>query len=120
MLEVLLAENGVVLADLPLYPIHVLRQATDRCDMVLLVTRSDPASLMAARAALTLMERAGVDKDRVGIVFVGPVPEEELPRFDQKVLGSVPAEAGSDDPAYHAIADMLRSAAQPAPKGGPT
>ncbi|MFQ6100209.1 MAG: response regulator [Anaerolineae bacterium] len=105
VLEALLAEGGVILVDLPLYPVQVLRQAANYCDPILLVTRSDRTSLAAARAALTQMQRAGVEENRTGIVFVGS--KEDVPEFDQKALGSIPAEAGPDDPAFQTLADLL-------------
>ena len=108
VLEALLAGGGIVLADMPLYPAPVLRQAADRCDRVLLVARSDRASLAAARAALTQMERAGVEESQTGIVLVGTEAEgQDRAEFGPEILGSVPAEADPDDPAFHTLAERL-------------
>ncbi|MDY7079510.1 MAG: response regulator [Chloroflexota bacterium] len=117
VLEALLSEDGIVLADLPLYPAQVLRQSADCCDLVVLVSQGDQASLMSARAALTLMERAGVEKNRTGIVLVAPIPEEGLPEFDREILELIPANAGPDDPVFHALADRLLNAAQSTSEG---
>jgi hypothetical protein len=108
VLEVLLAEDGIILADLPLYPAQVLRQAADLCNRVILVSPSDKASLAAAHAALTQMDQAGVEENKTGIVLLGREAEgEDRPEFGPEVLGSIPAEADSDDPAFHALAKRL-------------
>ncbi|MBU0704954.1 MAG: response regulator [Chloroflexi bacterium] len=117
VLDVLLAEGGFVLVDLPLYPASVLHRVADRCALVLLVTQGDPASLRRARSALTLMERADVEMERIGIVFIGSPTEEGPAELGREVLGTVPAEAGPDDPAFYALADRLRSLKQPPAEG---
>jgi CheY-like chemotaxis protein len=109
VLEPLLAEEGTVLADVPLYPVQVLRRAADYGALVLLVTRSDRASLMTARTALMSMERAGVEKDRTNILLVGSMPEEGLPGLDQEIAGSIPVEIEPDDPALHALAERVQA-----------
>jgi CheY-like chemotaxis protein len=114
VLNLLLTGGGFVLLDTPLYPADILRHTADRCDLVLLVVRGNPASLAAARSALTLMERAGVKIERISMVLVG-LSETDL---GQAVLGTVPAGAASDDPAFQTLADRLESLKLPAPKGG--
>lgn len=106
-LDVLLADGSFVLVDLPLYPIDVLSGVAGRCAQVLLVVRGDPASLAGARSALTLMERAGVEMERTGIVLAGPSADEGVAELGQEMVATVPAEAGPDDPAFHALADRL-------------
>jgi CheY-like chemotaxis protein len=106
VLDALLAEGRFVLVDLSLYPVDVLRQAANRCTGVLLVTAGDPAALAAARSALTLMERAGVEKEHTHIVFVSP-PAEGLADLGPEVLGTVPVAAGPEDAVFHALADRL-------------
>jgi len=108
VLDVLLAEGGFVLADLPLYPINVMHKAAACCTLLLLVIRSDPTSLAATRAAITLMQRAGAEAVRTGVVFVGPPAEGCPTELEQAVMGVVPAEAGPDAPAFRALADRLR------------
>jgi DNA-binding response OmpR family regulator len=111
VLDALLHEQDFVLADVPLYPVDVLRQAVDYCARTLLVTRSDPASLGATRSALTVMQRAGLDTERLGIVLIGtPAPEEEhVTALGHTVLGALPAGAEPDAPAFHALAEWLLS-----------
>lgn len=106
-LDVLLADGGFVLVDLPLYPADVLSGVAGRCAQVLLVVRGDAASVAAARSALTLMERAGVESERIGVVLVGSTAEGGVAELAQEVVGTVPAEAGADDPAFQALADHL-------------
>ena len=108
-IDVLLDKGGIVLADIPLYPADVLRQAVGVCAQILLVTRSDLASLRATHSALTMMQRAGVDAERIGIVAIGPLAPDErhVIGSDLLVLDTLPAEAGPDDPAFHALAERL-------------
>lgn len=112
VLDVLLAEGGFVLVDLPLYPADVLQRVADRCTLVLLTIRGGPASLAAARSALTLMERAGVEMAQIGIVLLGPPEGERTAELDQAVVGVVPADAQPDDPVFYALADWLRNMKQ--------
>jgi len=107
VLNALSTDGGFVLADLPLYPADILSPAADRCARILLVVQGGPTSLAAARSALTLMERAAVEMDRVGIVLVGQADEGTVAELGQEVVGAIPAEAGPDDPALQALADRL-------------
>lgn len=111
MLNTLLHKEGFVLADVPLYPVDVLRQTAGHCAQMLLVTRNDPVSLGATHSALTMIQRASVDMERLGIVFIGMLAKEPVPKLGQKVLGRLPAEARPDDPAFHALAGRLLSLA---------
>jgi DNA-binding response OmpR family regulator len=114
LLEALLAEGGIVLADLPLYPVEVLQETVNLCDRVLLVAQSDEAALAAAQSALTLMKRSGVDENRISVVLLGLESEEARAEFAQRILGLVPVEAAPSDPAFSALANRLRSELQPA------
>lgn len=105
--DALLSEQDWVLADIPLYSIDVLCQTADLCAQMLLVTRSDPVSLGATRSAMTMIERTGVDMQKLGAVIVGPSTEEHTTQLGRPVLGVVPEEATPDDPAFEALADRL-------------
>jgi two-component system cell cycle response regulator DivK len=107
-IDALLAGEGFVLIDLPLYPADVLQHVAGLCALVVLVTRGDTASLAAARSALTLMDRAGVGTGQIGVVFVG-APEAGAAELGPDVLGTVPAEAGPDAPAFQDLAGRLQS-----------
>jgi hypothetical protein len=50
------------------------------------------------------MERAGVKAERINMVLVG-LSETDL---GPAVLGTVPAEAALDDPAFQMLADRLK------------
>lgn len=108
VLDVLSAQEGFVLAHLPLYPADALRKAVSRCDLALLVTQAAPALLAAARAALTVIERASADENRIGVVLTSLDPDEQLPELGRAVMGLIPSEAGPDDPAFDELADRLR------------
>jgi DNA-binding response OmpR family regulator len=106
----LVDEFDFVLADVPLYPVDVLRQAAEQCAQLVLVTRGDPASLGATRSALTTAQRIGVDPERLGIVLVGsPDATGDGVELGHKVLGILPAGARPDAPAFHALAEWLIS-----------
>lgn len=113
VLNLLLPQGGFVFLDTPLYPADILQHTADLCDLVLLVVRGDLASLAAARSALKLMERAGVKTERISMVLVG-LSEADL---GQAVLGTVPAGAGPDDPAFRVLADQLERLKQPSSEG---
>lgn len=106
--DVLLAGEGFVLVDVPLYPADVLRYTASRCAQVLLVTQADPALLAGTHTMLRVMEQAGVDKDRISFVLVGLEPGEQPLKLGRAVLGTIPSEAGPDHPAFHELADQLR------------
>jgi DNA-binding response OmpR family regulator len=111
LLDALLTEGAFVLTSLPLdYPTDVLCQAASRCGHVLLITHSDPDSLRGTHAALTVLQRSGVDAHRIGVTIVGPMAEKGLPTFGQQVLCLIPAKAEPDHPAFHDLADWLRNA----------
>jgi CheY-like chemotaxis protein len=110
-IDALLAGEGFVLIDLPLYPADVLQHVAGLCALVVLVTRGDTVSLAAARSALTLMDRAGVGMGRIGVVFVG-APEAGAAELGPDVLGTVSAEASPDDPAFQDLAGRLQSLRQ--------
>jgi DNA-binding response OmpR family regulator len=118
LLDALLTGGAFVLFSLPLdYPTDVLCQTAGRCGSVLVVAASDPDSLRGAHAALTMIQRSGVDESRIGVVVViGPMAERELPEFGQQVLCPIPAKAGPDHAAFHDLADWLRSGAQSPPE----
>jgi CheY-like chemotaxis protein len=118
VLDALLAGGQFALVDLPLYPIDVLRHAASRCAALLLVTAGDPAALAAARSALTLMERAGVEKEHIRIVFVSPPPEEQAVDLGREVLGTIAATSEPGDPAFHALTDRLLGWAGRSTEGG--
>jgi len=108
LFDALQIEARFILASVPLdCPTDVLCQAAEHCTFVLLATRGDPDSSRGTLAALTMLGRSGVDRGRIGIVIVGPMATGP-PEFDQRMLCSVPAEAGADHPAYHDLADWLR------------
>ena len=107
-----------VLVDVPLYPVDVLRQAANRCTGVLLVTAGDPAALAAARSALTLMERAGVEKEYTRIVFVSSPAEEQMADLGREILGTVPVAGEPEDPALLALTDRLLGLVGRSTEGG--
>lgn len=115
VLDALLAGGGFVLADVPLYPVDVLHRVAERCSLIVLVVQRDAA---AARAALTLLERAGVEKEQIGVVAVGAEAGEGVSALNHEVLAVVPADATSDDPAYQALAARLAGDGQSSPEGG--
>ncbi len=106
LLDLLQTEGAFVLVDLPPYPIDVLSQAAGCCALVLLVTQSDAASLAAARSALALMERAGVAKEHIRVVFAGTA-DERAADLGREVLDTLPAQANFASPAFHTLADRL-------------
>jgi CheY-like chemotaxis protein len=106
--DVLLAGEGFVLADVPLYPADVLRYAASRCAQVLLVTQANPALLASVHTMLTVIEQASVDKDRISFVLVGLEPGEQPLKLGRAVLGTIPVDAGPGHPAFHDLADQLR------------
>ncbi len=108
LLDTLLRGGGVTLLDLPLYPADVLQQAAGLSERIILVVQDDAASLTAARSALMLMGRVGIDEARTGIVAIGAPAEERLAELQREVLGTIPAEARPDAPAFEALADRLR------------
>jgi CheY-like chemotaxis protein len=110
------SEEGLVLVDVPLYPADVVQHVAGLCSQVVLVTRGDTASLAAAQSALTLMERAGVAADRIGVVYVGP-PDEEAADLGSPVLSTLPAELQPDAVEFQALAGHLRDLAPSADRG---
>ena len=115
-IDVLSSEEGFVLVDVPLYPADIVQHVAGLCSQVVLATRGDAASMAAAQSALTLMERAGVEADRIGVVFVGP-PDEGAAELGPPVLFTLPVEPGPDDAGFQALADHLRDL-KPATDGG--
>jgi CheY-like chemotaxis protein len=110
------SEEGFVLVDVPLYPADIVQHVAVLCAQVVLATRGDAASLAAARSALTLMERAGVEADRIGVVFVGP-PDEGAAALGPPVLATLPAEPGPDAAEFQDLAGRLRDL-KPSTDGG--
>lgn len=108
ILNALRATADYVVADIPLYPIELVGQGARQACVILLATRADPASLAAARAAVRLMEHAGLDRERVRLVFVGRQPETTTPGLDVDVLGVVPEGAEVDHGSHEALAERLR------------
>lgn len=110
ILDALLAEGGSVLVDMPLYPADILQSAAERCDQVLLVTRTDSASLATARSALTLMERAGIDASHTRLAIVcSPGEEESAASLEREVVSVIPPDAQPDDPAFRDLAGKLQN-----------
>lgn len=106
-LEALLASGGYTLVDVPQYPIELLREASTRCALVVLVTAFDPVALGAARAALGMMDRIGLSSQQTGLVLIGAddAPQPDLGRV---VLAALPATADPTHPAFQALAGRLQ------------
>jgi CheY-like chemotaxis protein len=106
-LEALLASGGYTLVDVPQYPIELLREASTRCALVVLVTAFDPVALGAARAALGMMDRIGLSSQQTGLILIGAddAPQPDLGRV---VLATLPAAADPTHPAFQALAGRLR------------
>lgn len=117
VLDRLISSGAFVLADLPLYPPEVLQRAAERCDLLLLVARGDPATLAAARSALTLAERAGADPERISLVIVGPRADQSAAELGPAILGTVPIGAARDDPAFDVLAERLQQLRSSLPRG---
>jgi DNA-binding response OmpR family regulator len=111
-LNTLMASKNVVLADVPLYPADVFHYTVDRCALVLLLVNSDPASLRAARTTYTLIQRIGIDMERIRLVLVGSPPQKEKDRWELEVWAAIPKEANSDDPACRVLANRWQQLAR--------
>jgi CheY-like chemotaxis protein len=109
VLDTLLAREGIVLADVPVYPAAVLLQAASRCARVLLVTQSDPVALGAGQAALTMMQRVGLDMDQVGLVLVGPEAGEEGAALGRPIIAQMNDGAELDGPACRSLAGWIQN-----------
>lgn len=108
VLSTLLADEGLVLVDAPAYPVGVMRRVAEECVQVFLITHGDRAALGAAQAALTMMERASVDMEKVSLVFIGRQSTEgSAAALGRPVALTVPPGAGPEDLALQALADRL-------------
>jgi two-component system cell cycle response regulator DivK len=116
-IDALSSEEGFVLVDVPLYPADIVQHVAGLSSQVVLATRGDAASLAAARSALTLMERASVEADRIGVVFVGP-PDEGAGDLEYPILATLPAELDPDAAEFQALAGHLRDLKPSADRGG--
>jgi len=118
VLDMLLREMDYVLADLPLYPVEVLRRAAERAELTLLIFRDDAPSLAAARSALRLMENAGLNMEHVYLLPVGPLSERGVTEFDRPVLGVVLGEAEAAERIYEILADRVAALVGSSDRGG--
>jgi CheY-like chemotaxis protein len=108
--DTVLVEADLVLADVSVYPAAVLHRVAACCARVLLVTPGDEVSLGAARSALVMMERVGMDIEQVALVLTdsqgGGAGAAGL---SYPVVARVPAGAQFNDPAFLALAEWLLS-----------
>ncbi len=107
--DALLGEPGFVLADVPVYPAAVLHRAAAACGPVLLVTAGDPVSLGAARSALKMIERVGMDVEQIRLVLCGGQGVVDGAELGYPIVAQIPAGAGADDPALDQLAGWLQT-----------
>jgi DNA-binding response OmpR family regulator len=107
VLGVLLAQDSIVLADVPVYPAGVLLKAASQCARILLVAHSNPVALGAGRAALTMMQRVGIDMGQVGLVLVGAGSEEAGGELGYPVIARVSEGSGPETQAFQALAEWV-------------
>lgn len=110
LLDMVLIEEGVVIADIPLYPADVFARVANRCAQTLLVIPADPIVMRSAQTTFKLIQRAGVNSDHIRFVIIGELAQSERDRLGQLVAATIPLGASAADPAYLRLAELLQGA----------
>lgn len=108
LLDVILTEEGIVIADLPLYPADVFARVANRCAHIFLVVPADPIVMRSAQTTYKLIQRAGVEADHIRFIILGELAQSDQERLGQLVAAAIPLGADAANAAYTGLVDLLR------------
>ncbi|MFQ5436160.1 MAG: response regulator [Anaerolineae bacterium] len=110
LLDTILSAEGIVIADIPLYPADVFARVAERCAQTFLVIPADPIVMRSAQTTFKLIQRAGVSAENIRFIIIGELPQSELERMGRLIAATIPLGAAASDPAFQTLAELMQGA----------